>query len=469
MENLDKLKVENDTNYIKQLSKDEIVMFSEKVNKINRHGYKQERELILTSMYLYCFNKYRQSRKTYITDIKAAIMNDTSQKDIVLHVPTEFDQRYMMKDRSEFLNMLQLRYANIDKESTFKIYLVKDNLKKYCATLKDRKYGLKNLPPKECRLRDKEIQGAKEMESVEEDYNSEEEKAAEGDIEELDGQDHTNNYREGDLSLENSRTSMKDMSSDLLNTAHDFDPTDLVQRESMLVFASVITPKPLTLEDFQIISVLGKGTFGKVYLTKLKTNDKLYAIKAIRKDILIETDQVEATKLERDILLKCNHEFLLGMDFVFQNDLRLYFVMPFVKGGELYSHFVRNKRFPEEAVKFYAVQIVLAIGYLHEQGIVHRDLKLENILINEDGYLKIIDFGLAKMLKDQEETMTFCGTPEYLAPEVVGHKGHDKAVDWWAVGVLIYEMLIGVTPFYNKNRNLMLSKIQFAKIVFPDK
>ena len=262
---------------------------------------------------------------------------------------------------------------------------------------------------------------------------------------------------------------MIDNSSDELNEAHDFDPTDLIQRESMLIFSSVITPTPLSLEDFEIMAVLGKGTFGKVYLTRLKINDKLYAIKSMRKDILIDTDQVESTKLERDILLKWNHTFLLGMDFVFQNDLRIYFVMPFVRGGELYIHFAKSKRFPEETVKFYAVQIILAIGYLHEQGIVHRDLKLENILIDEDGYLKVIDFGLAKILKNEEETMTFCGTPEYIAPEVISRKGHDKAVDWWAIGILIYEMLIGVTPFYNKNRNMMLSKIQFSKIVFPDK
>ena len=138
------------------------------------------------------------------------------------------------------------------------------------------------------------------------------------------------------------------------------------------------------------------------------------------------------------------------MDFVFQNDLRVYFVMPFVRGGELYLHFAKNKRFPEEAVKFYAIQIILGIGYLHDQGIAHRDLKLENILIEENGYLKIIDFGLAKIIKDHEETTTFLGTPEYIAPEVITRKGHDKAVDWWAVGILIYEMLIGVTPFYNK-------------------
>jgi serine/threonine protein kinase len=120
-------------------------------------------------------------------------------------------------------------------------------------------------------------------------------------------------------------------------------------------------------------------------------------------------------------------------------------------------------------VKFYAVQIVLAVGELHSKGIMHRDLKLENILVDDKGYLKIIDYGLAKMISGNQLAQSYCGTPEYIAPEMVTGKGHDYSVDWWALGVLMYEMLIGVTPFFNSNRKVLESKIRNSKVVFPDR
>ena len=215
--------------------------------------------------------------------------------------------------------------------------------------------------------------------------------------------------------------------------------------------------------------VIGRGTFGKVFLAEQKATHKLYAIKSIRKDVLIQYDQVDNTILEKDIMFECDHPFLVGMEYLFQNDLRLYFVMPFVRGGEMYKIFQASKRFKEKQVLFYTAQLTIAIGYLHMKGIVHRDLKLENILCDEDGYLKIIDYGLAKMLAENQETTSFCGTPEYLAPEMINQSGHDKSVDWWALGILIYEMLIGVTPFFNKNKNILMQKIQNSKVVFPDR
>lgn len=195
----------------------------------------------------------------------------------------------------------------------------------------------------------------------------------------------------------------------------------------------------------------------------------MYAVKAIRKDVLIQYDQVDSTLLEKEIMLEVDHKNLCSMDYVFQNDYRLFFVMPFIRGGELYKVMKQRKRFTEDIVKFYAAQLVLGLGYLHQMNIIHRDLKLENILLDQSGYIKIIDYGLAKMYDETKLAQTFCGTPEYLAPEMVKEEGHDFGVDWWTVGILIYEMLIGITPFYNKSRNRLMDKITGTRVVFPDK
>lgn len=142
--------------------------------------------------------------------------------------------------------------------------------------------------------------------------------------------------------------------------------------------------------------------------------------------------------------------------------------MPFIRGGELYKLLLQRKRFPEEEAKFYAIQLALGIGHLHEQGIVHRDLKQENILLDEEGYIKIIDFGLSKILKDGEVAQTFCGTPEYIAPEIVAEEQYEKSVDWWSLGILIFELVYGRTPFFSRNRYIMYALIKTAKVVFPN-
>ena len=176
----------------------------------------------------------------------------------------------------------------------------------------------------------------------------------------------------------------------------------------------------MRLEDFDVLKVIDKGSFGKVFLVELKSNGHLYAMKRIWKDLLIEKGQIDNTYNERDILLKSDHPFLLGMDYVFQNDYWIYFFLEYIRGGNLYTNLFKVKWFPEKTVKFYAAQLVLAIGVLHKHKIVHWDLKPENVLIDEDGYIKLADFGLAKFLTNPgESTATFCGTPEYLAPEII--------------------------------------------------
>ena len=192
-------------------------------------------------------------------------------------------------------------------------------------------------------------------------------------------------------------------------------------------------------------------------------------MKSLKKDILLDEDQVESTLLEKKILQNINHPFLVGMDFCFQTEERVYFVLPFLRGGELFNHLRKSRFFPENKVRFYASIIGLALDYLHKNGIIYRDIKPENILLDEDGYLKLIDFGMAKILKDDEKANSFCGTPEYLAPEIITGEGHNRMADWWSYGILLYEMLFGVPPFFCDNIEKMYLLIIKAELKFPQK
>jgi serum/glucocorticoid-regulated kinase 2 len=250
----------------------------------------------------------------------------------------------------------------------------------------------------------------------------------------------------------------------------DFDELLQTRESSVSEIYRRNTLTEARFEDFHLMHVIGKGTFGKVYLVRCIKNDRLFAMKCIRKDVVIEHESVESLKVERLILTQVNHPFVIGMDYVFQKAYRVYFIMEFIQGGELFKHLSEAKRFDEAKTKFYAAQIALALGYLHESKIIYRDLKPENILLDNNGYIKLADFGLAKIVNDEkeEEPNSFCGTPEYLSPEMILGSGHDNTLDWWALGILIYEMIIGIPPFYNNNKNQMYFLIQNAPIRWPD-
>ncbi|TNV79205.1 hypothetical protein FGO68_gene13766 [Halteria grandinella] len=207
-------------------------------------------------------------------------------------------------------------------------------------------------------------------------------------------------------------------------------------------------------QDFFILKVIGRGSFGKVYLVKKKDNDKLYAMKTLKKDQQLLAAQYASTKAEREILEKINHPFIVKLHFAFQTPQKLYFVMDFLNGGELFYHLKREGRFTESRTQFYAAEILLALECLHKNGVIYRDLKPENVLLDSEGHVKLTDFGLSKQgVIGNRNTYTFCGTPEYLAPEIVKGKGHGKAVDWWSLGLMIYEMLSGINPFKVRNKN----------------
>ncbi|PLN79729.1 Pkinase-domain-containing protein [Aspergillus taichungensis] len=224
----------------------------------------------------------------------------------------------------------------------------------------------------------------------------------------------------------------------------------------------------LKLEDFELLKVVGKGSFGKVMQVMKKDTGRIYALKTIRKAHIISRSEVTHTLAERSVLAQINNPFIVPLKFSFQSPEKLYFVLAFVNGGELFHHLQREQRFDINRARFYTAELLCALECLHGFKVIYRDLKPENILLDYTGHIALCDFGLCKLdMKDEDRTNTFCGTPEYLAPELLLGNGYTKAVDWWTLGVLLYEMLTGLPPFYDENTNDMYRKILQEPLTFP--
>lgn len=221
----------------------------------------------------------------------------------------------------------------------------------------------------------------------------------------------------------------------------------------------------MDLSDLERVKTLGTGAFGRVILLKHTKSYKYYAMKVLEKEKVIRMKQVDHTLNEKRILEAIRFPFTVTMEFSFKDNSYIYFVMPFVPGGEMFTHLRRMHKFEEPLSKFYGSQVILALEYLHFCNLVYRDLKPENILIDRNGYLKITDFGFCKQVYGR--TWTLCGTPEYLAPELILSKGYAFSVDWWSFGVLIYEMNAGYPPFYANEPMKTYEKIVSGKYRCP--
>lgn len=221
----------------------------------------------------------------------------------------------------------------------------------------------------------------------------------------------------------------------------------------------------VVLTDYEMTTTLGTGSFGRVMLAKHKKTGEFAAMKRLKKADIIKLRQVDHVISENTILSNIDHPFLVGLKGFAQDARYLYFLMPYIAGGELFTYLRTEGKLTEEHALFYAAQVTLMFEYLHSMEIIYRDLKPENILIDQDGYLKLTDFGFAKYCETR--TYTLCGTPEYLAPEVLLNKGHGKPVDWWTLGILTYEMIAGIDPFNDNDPMVIYQKILRGKIKFP--
>lgn len=404
-----------------EFDNDEEIRFSVDTKKVNDYNKAQSRTLLITNKRVYNLSGKKIKRAIKITDITALTKNNNAKcLEFVIHVPSESDYRFRLdklKIRDEIFSTLKELYTGLLKKPLPQYGVDAPDLKEFHTVKADVKKGICRVPQESCRI--KEEDPAPTEAAAFGGYGGEEAKGG-------------------------------------------------IRKNTRGTIYSAKKGEEVCLEDFICKKVLGKGSFGKVFLVEKKDEHKLYAMKSLRKDVILDNDQLESTKLEKDILLKAKHPFFVKMAYIFQTEQKIYFVMNFVRGGELFTHLQNEKRFKEERAKFYAAQIISAIGHLHNKKIIYRDIKPENILMGEDGYLYLADFGLAKEMTNRDFTSSFCGTPEYLAPEIIQNKGHNHAVDWWSIGILVYEMIVGFPPFYHSNQQTMYELIEKFPVKFPD-
>ena len=408
---------------ILSILKGEKLYYCDAITKVNHYGMSQERCIILSDKSLYNMKKRTFRRKMPYNIIRGITYSKLTYEFVIHGNDDEYDYEYISPDRNLIICLIAIFYQKINSKPLNICEVQEKSLKNYVTGKKEKKkdHSFSRMDTKFL----------------------------------IDTADFINKNI-AEISDGNKKVSSGTSSNDK-------------KKRTNTLFSKHKTIKNVSLEDFQVMKVLGRGSFGKVTLVQYKQTGEYYAMKSLKKDVLLDQDQVESTILEKKILQSLDHPFLVGMIFCFQTEERIYFIMPFVRGGELFQHLRSTRFFPEEKVRFYAASIGLALDYLHSKGIIYRDIKPENILIGEDGYLKLIDFGMAKIIKNGEKATSFCGTPEYLAPEIITGEGHNASADWWSFGILIFEMLCGIPPFYCENNEKMYELILHAELKFPKK
>ena len=482
----DLLNIKED-NSILSLLKNEKLYYSDVIKKINHYGLSQERSIILTDAALYNMKKKELKRRIPYKEILGITFSNLSNEFVIHGNNCQYDYHYNSQDKNLIISLIIFFYDE-DNSSQIKLCEVPEkSLKNFVTRKKDKQkdssfskmdtnylvdtlefqennmeclfFGNENNDNINLNLNINNISNVNNNNNCTIENDS-----SEKNINSVNYKDNKC-YNDNCFNVENSANKINSLN--FINNIKNSNQTG--KKESGMIFCKHKDIKKVTLNDFKLLKVLGRGTFGKVVLVQYKLTKKYYAMKIMKKDVILESGQVTNTLLEKNILQNLNYQFLVGMDFCFQTQERIYFVMNFIRGGELFKHLLNCKFFPEEKAKFYSAIVGLALEYLHTHGIVYRDIKPDNILIDEDGYLKLADFGMAKMLKDQEKAFSLCGTPEYFSPEIITREGHNKAADWWSYGILLYEMLFGIPPFYSKNTEKMFDLITKAELKFPKK
>ena len=393
------------------VTREEEIQFSDTVQKINKNGWKQSRNLVLTDKAIYNLKKKELKRRIDYTKIIGITLSKQSDEFVIHCLELDYDYQFISQKKKTIVEIIAKNYELI-KEEELKLFEINvKNLNQFVTTKKEKEkqQSLSRMPKT--------------------------------------GQINVKDYLFGnksktDVNIFQAKNSKKINSINFKNIQANY-------------------------EDFEIKSVIGRGSVGKILLAKYIKDGKYYAIKSMRKDQIISEGIADNILVEKNILIKSQCEFILKLSFFFQTPERIYYVTPFIKGGDLYHKLKSEIFFKEDLVRFYTAQIAVALQYLHNLEITYRDLKPENILLDEDGYIKLCDFGSSVIIRGTEKVKNFAGSPEYAAPEIITYSGHNFMCDWWSLGILIYELLYGNTPFFNMDKTRMYDLINTGAISFP--
>ena len=406
----DFLNLTNDYSIKKNITRDEELQFSDKIQKINKNGWKQGRNMLLTDKAIYNLKKLSLKRRIDYKTIIGMTLSRQSNEFVIHCEDIDYDYHYISSRKKMIVEIISKNYLLI-KEEELKLFEVNDkNLNNYVTTKKEKE----------------KMQKFSKMPKT------------------------------GEISVK-----------DYLYGSRSKTEVNIIQPKKGTKKKSTFQNIDVKFNEFDIIKVIGRGSVGKIYLVMYQKDGKFYAMKSMRKDQLLSEGITNNILIEKNILMEGQCEFILTLSFFLQTPERIYYIMPFIKGGDLFHKLKSDIFLKEDIVRFYSAQIAIAIQHLHDLGFAYRDLKPENILIDEDGYIKLCDFGSCVAIRGTDKEDGFAGSPEYASPEMITFSGHSFMTDWWSFGIIIYELLYGNTPFFNLDKNRMYDLINNGSLSFP--